>query len=111
MLICIDCRLAVSPSVFTTFFVGVREHRPGSGSVSRPESVHARQSLADRLSIASQPHILVLFSVSYGLDRKQLEEWNCRLQMGDSPTFVPYKSRAAVSPSVVHSASAPLCAL
>ena len=47
----------------------------------------------------SQPHILVLFSISYGLDRKQIEDWNCRLQKGDSPTFVPYKSRASVSAS------------
>jgi DNA ligase-4 len=41
----------------------------------------------------NRPDFIILFSISYGLSRKQLEEWNFYLQSGMSPKFVSWRRR------------------
>ncbi|EKM81997.1 hypothetical protein AGABI1DRAFT_119018 [Agaricus bisporus var. burnettii JB137-S8] len=64
--------LRVTPNVFTTFFVGVITNRKEC-----------------QLQPDLKPHILVYFTVSYGLSRKDLEDVNFRIKNSDNVLYPP----------------------
>ncbi|KAF9447719.1 hypothetical protein P691DRAFT_730976 [Macrolepiota fuliginosa MF-IS2] len=62
--------LRVTPSTYTTFYVG---------AITNTSQIRVKPD--------TKPHIIIYFTVSYGLSRKELEDLNFRIRNGDNISY------------------------